>query len=161
VVDRENVLTGRRARSPSVCLSGTPQCAWCLVSIWVLFSFLPLQGPTVALAFKLEEGRFGQLTYVRVYSGVLRKGDFIHNINSGKRIKARSLQWFRVWGLGFIHNINSGKRIKARSLQWCLSGCLGIDHQQGEVRLHRRMDCAGLLVHFPSGPAAVGAALMF
>ncbi|KAE8662508.1 Elongation factor G-2 [Hibiscus syriacus] len=45
-------------------------------------------GPLVALAFKLEEGRFGQLTYLRVYEGVVRKGDFIVNVNTGKKIKA-------------------------------------------------------------------------
>ncbi|CAK9149383.1 unnamed protein product [Ilex paraguariensis] len=45
-------------------------------------------GPLVALAFKLEEGRFGQLTYLRIYEGVIRKGDFIININTGKKIKS-------------------------------------------------------------------------
>ncbi|PPS07949.1 hypothetical protein GOBAR_AA12690 [Gossypium barbadense] len=48
-------------------------------------------GPLVALAFKLEEGRFGQLTYLRVYEGVIRKGDFIVNINTGKKIKVPRL----------------------------------------------------------------------
>jgi translation elongation factor EF-G len=45
------------------------------------------QGPLVALAFKLEEGRFGQLTYMRIYSGTVRKGDPIVNSTTGKRIK--------------------------------------------------------------------------
>ncbi len=47
-------------------------------------------GPLVALAFKLEEGKFGQLTYMRLYSGTLRKGEFIVNTTNGKRIKVRT-----------------------------------------------------------------------
>ena len=42
---------------------------------------------TVALAFKLEEGPYGQLTYVRVYQGSLRKGEEIVNTRSGQKIK--------------------------------------------------------------------------
>ncbi|MFC1812963.1 elongation factor G [Thermodesulfobacteriota bacterium] len=42
--------------------------------------------PLVALAFKLEDGQYGQLTYIRVYQGTIKKGDTIINIRSRKKI---------------------------------------------------------------------------
>ncbi|KAJ3488589.1 hypothetical protein NLI96_g2718 [Meripilus lineatus] len=47
--------------------------------------------PLVALAFKLEEGRFGQLTYMRVYQGTMKKGQFIYHARTGKRVKVPRL----------------------------------------------------------------------
>lgn len=45
------------------------------------------KAPVVALAFKLEDGRFGQLTYIRIYQGTMRKGEDIINTRTHKSVK--------------------------------------------------------------------------
>jgi elongation factor G len=49
------------------------------------------KNPTVALGFKLEDGQYGQLTYVRVYQGALKKGDELTNTRARKRFKVGRL----------------------------------------------------------------------
>ncbi|KAH9954074.1 elongation factor G, mitochondrial [Russula dissimulans] len=65
--------------------------------------------PLVALAFKLEEGRFGQLTYMRVYQGSLKKGQFIFHGRSGKRIKVPKLVRMHSNEMEDINEIGPGE----------------------------------------------------
>ena len=45
----------------------------------------------VALAFKLEDGQYGQLTYIRVYQGHIKKGSELYNTRSRKKFKVGRL----------------------------------------------------------------------
>ena len=47
--------------------------------------------PVVALAFKLENQQYGQLTYIRIYQGTIKKGSELLNARTGNKIKAGRL----------------------------------------------------------------------
>ncbi len=56
------------------------------------FDLLPQDDkPLVALAFKLQDTQFGQLTYMRVYQGQIKKGAFIINTTTKKSVKVPRL----------------------------------------------------------------------
>lgn len=45
------------------------------------------QGSCVAYAFKLEDGPYGQLTYIRIYQGRINRGDELFNSRSKQKFK--------------------------------------------------------------------------
>ncbi|MCB9073415.1 MAG: elongation factor G [Bdellovibrionaceae bacterium] len=47
--------------------------------------------PLIAYAFKLDDGRYGQLTYMRIYQGTMKKGEFIINTTDQKKVKVPRL----------------------------------------------------------------------
>ena len=77
--------------------------------------------PLVALAFKLEEGRFGQLTYMRVYQGSMRKGGFIYHARTGKKVKVSRLVRMHSNEMEDVEEIGPGEICATFGIE-CASG---------------------------------------
>jgi len=64
--------------------------------------------PIVALAFKLEDGQYGQLTYLRVYQGTVAKGSTIVNIRNGKKVKVGRVVRMHADQMEDVESLQSG-----------------------------------------------------
>ncbi len=95
--------------------------------------------PLVALAFKLEDGRYGQLTYVRIYQGTLRKGNFIINTRTGKKVKVGRLVRMHSNEMEDISNAIGGD----------LVAVFGVDCASGDTFTDGTVNIAMTSMHVP------------
>ncbi len=77
--------------------------------------------PFVGLAFKLDDTRFGQLTYMRLYQGRVKKGDFIYNIRTGKKVKVPRIVYMHADEMEDIESASGGDIVAFFGID-CASG---------------------------------------
>ena len=95
--------------------------------------------PLVMLAFKLEDGRYGQLTYVRTYQGQVRKGDTIYNSRTGKKVKVGRLVRMHADEMEEIEECGSGDIV----------ALFGIDCASGDTFTSDQISCSMSSMHIP------------
>ncbi|KAK1142817.1 Elongation factor G, mitochondrial [Aspergillus melleus] len=86
--------------------------------------------PLVGLAFKLEESNFGQLTYIRVYQGTLRKGSNVFNARNDKKVKIPRIVRMHSNEMEEVSEIGAGEICAVFGVE-CASGDTFTDGQLG------------------------------
>ena len=97
------------------------------------------QKPLVALAFKLEDGRYGQLTYTRIYQGTLARGGNIYNARTRKKHKVGRLVRMHSNEMEEIEEAGAGDIV----------ALFGIDCASGDTFTDGSIDVAMSAMHVP------------
>ncbi len=92
------------------------------------------------LAFKLEEGKYGQLTYLRVYAGKLKKGEFIHNSRNRQKVKVGRLVRMHADQMEDIEETQCGDIV----------ALFGVDCNSGDSFTDGSVDLAMSPIHVPN-----------
>ncbi len=85
--------------------------------------------PLVMLAFKLEDGKYGQLTYMRIYQGTVNKGDTVINMSNDKKIKIPRLVRMHSSEMNEIDSAKAGDIVALFGVD-CASGDTFTDGKQ-------------------------------
>jgi elongation factor G len=101
--------------------------------------------PTVALAFKLEDGRYGQLTYMRIYQGKLQKDEFITNTRTGKKHKLGRLVRMHSDDKEEIDDASAGDIVAS----------FGIECNSGDTFTDGKLNVAMSAMHVPAAVVSV------
>lgn len=96
--------------------------------------------PTVALAFKLEDGRYGQLTYMRIYQGKIAKGDNIINTSNKRKLKVPRLVRMHASEMHDIEEATAGDII----------AMFGVDCSSGDTFTNGDVNYAMTSMHIPT-----------
>ena len=95
--------------------------------------------PLIALAFKLEDGQYGQLTYIRVYQGRISKGDTIINVRTGKKIKVGRVIRMHADQMEDVEAVEAGS----------IGALFGIDCASGDTFAAPGVNCSMMSMYVP------------
>jgi len=95
--------------------------------------------PPIALAFKLEDGQYGQLTYLRIYQGTITKGTELVNIRSKKKFKVGRLVKMHSNHMEDIESSEAGE----------IAALFGVDCASGDTFCTPKLNYSMTSMHVP------------